>query len=143
MEGNDRREHARLSMAVAVDFNSSHNFYSAQTRDISTGGLFVETDAGLPIGTRLGVDLKFSKSQLRVNCEVMWALTEGDKTVGVGLRFVDLRPSAKKSIEAFMVLRKPLAAGETVLDEDGEVEAEGEPLGGVPPPLPESTRTPG
>jgi uncharacterized protein (TIGR02266 family) len=142
MEGNDRREHARLSIAVAVDLNSSHNFYSARTRDISTGGLFVETDAALPIGTRLGVDLKFSKSQLRVDCEVMWALTEGDKTVGVGLRFVDLRPGAKKSIEAFMVLRKPLACGEMDLDENGDGKAEAEALGGVPPPLPESRRTP-
>jgi uncharacterized protein (TIGR02266 family) len=138
MEGHDRREHARLSMAVAVDFNSSHNFYSAQTRDISTGGLFVETDAALPIGTKLGVDLKFLKERLRVECEVMWALTEGDVTVGVGLRFVDLRAGAKKSIEAFMVFRKPLTFGESTDDDDPD----GQLLGAEPPPLPDSGRTP-
>jgi uncharacterized protein (TIGR02266 family) len=136
MEGNDRREQARLSIAVAVDFNSSHNFYSARTRDISTGGLFVETDAALPIGTQIGVDLKFLKKHLRVECEVMWALTEDGKTVGVGLRFIDLRPGAKDSIEAFMVLRKPLSCGEALTEDD-----EGEhPVAAQPPPLPASPR---
>jgi uncharacterized protein (TIGR02266 family) len=138
MEGNDRREHARLSIAVAVDFNSGHNFYSACTRDISAGGLFVETDAALPIGTQLGIDLKFLKKHMRVECEVMWALTEGDRTVGVGLRFVDLRPTAKKSIESFMVLREPLSCGEAV-PEDGDEDAE--PIGAQPPPLPGSIRS--
>jgi hypothetical protein len=35
----------------------------------------------------------------------MWALTDGEKGRGVGVRFLDLRPAAQKSIEAFMVLR--------------------------------------
>jgi uncharacterized protein (TIGR02266 family) len=136
MKGNDRRQQARLSIAVAVDFNSGHNFYSARTRDISTGGLFVETDAALPIGTQISVDLKFLKKHLRVECEVMWALTEDGKTVGVGLRFVDLRRRAKDSIEAFMVLRKPLSCGEAVTEE-GEDE---EPVVAHPPPLPDPIR---
>ena len=137
MEGNDRREHARLSIAVAVDINSGHNFYSVSTRDISTGGLFVETDAALPIGTQLAIDLKFLQKHMRVECEVMWALTEGDRTVGVGLRFVDLRPNAKKSIESFMVLREPLSCGEALPD-DGDEEVE--PIAAQPPPLPGSPR---
>ena len=49
----DRRQHPRLSIAVEVDLRSEHNFYSAQTRDLSVGGLFIETDVALPIGTRL------------------------------------------------------------------------------------------
>ena len=91
----------------------------------------------LPIGTRLSIDLRFLKQHMRVDCEVMWALTEGDKTVGVGLRFLDLRPSAKKSIEAFMVFREPLSCGEAA--PDGEDEA-AEPIAVKPPPLPGSFR---
>jgi uncharacterized protein (TIGR02266 family) len=117
MGGNDRRGHARVSIAVAVDLKSGHNFYSVRTRDISTGGLFVETDAALAIGTQLVLDLKFMDKQMRVDCEVVWALTDGDKTVGIGLRFVDLRPIARKNIEAFMALRTPLACGEAEADE--------------------------
>jgi uncharacterized protein (TIGR02266 family) len=135
MDGSDRRGHARLSIAVAVDFESGHNFYSVRTRDISMGGLFVETDAAVPIGTKLAVDLKFMKTYLRVDCEVMWALTDGDTTIGVGLRFVDLRPAAQKSIERFMALREPLSFGEseTLDDDDPPSSAQPPPLPGPPP----------
>ena len=117
MEGTDRRQHPRLSIEVAVDFTSGHNFYSALIRDISMGGLFIETDAIISIGTQLVVDLRFLKKHLRVDCEVMWALTHGEKGDGVGVRFLDLKPAAQKSIEAFMVLRAPLSCGDAEDDE--------------------------
>ena len=132
MEAKDRRSHARLSVGVDVDLTSGHNFYSAKTRDLSVGGLFIDMPTALPIGTQLTVDLKFLKSHVRIECEVMWALTEGDQPAGIGVRFVDLRPEARKSIEAFMILRKPLSAG---VDEDEEKdEPKDRPKG--PPPLP-------
>jgi len=135
----DRRAHARLSVGVDVDLTSGHNFYSAKTRDISVGGLFIDTPAGLPIGTLLTVDLKFMKSHVRIECEVMWALTDGDKTLGVGVRFVELRPAARKSIEAFMALREPLSCGadedeEKDDEKDKKGEAQERPKG--PPALP-------
>jgi uncharacterized protein (TIGR02266 family) len=106
----ERRRHPRLSIAVEVDFGSEHNFYSAQTRDISVGGLFVETDIALPIGTRLRVDLKFLQKQLHAEAEVTWVLLgEGEQAVGMGVRFVDLPPSAKQNIESFMQLREPMS----------------------------------
>jgi len=106
----ERREHPRLSIAVQVDFGSEHNFYSAKTRDISVGGLFIETDIALPIGTTLRVDLKFLQKKLHAEAEVTWVLVaEGGQSAGVGVRFLDLPPAAKRSIEAFMVLREPMA----------------------------------
>jgi uncharacterized protein (TIGR02266 family) len=117
----ERRKHPRLSMSVEVDFGSEHNFYSAQTRDISVGGLFIETDVALPIGTRLRIDLKFLKKKLQAEGEVTWVLV-GDKqaTVGVGVRFVDLSDTAKKNIEAFMVLREPMAFRMIESDDESE-----------------------
>jgi uncharacterized protein (TIGR02266 family) len=111
MESKDRRAHPRLSLAVAVDLRSGHNFYTAHTRDISVGGLFIEAEATLPIGTRLAVDLKFLKKRVRADCEVMWALTDGDKPVGVGVRFLGLAVEDREAIEAFMVFRDPLLFG--------------------------------
>jgi uncharacterized protein (TIGR02266 family) len=118
MDHTDRRAHPRLTLAVDVDFSSGHNFYSARLRDISVGGLFIEAEATLPVGTRLTVDLTFLRKHLRVECEVMWALTDGDRPVGVGVRFLDLSPAARKSVEAFMVLRHPLPAGDVDDDPD-------------------------
>ena len=84
VEEKDRRRYPRLSIDVEVGFTSGHNFYSAHIRDISTGGLFIETDAVIPVGTELVVDLRFLKKHLRVDCEVVWALTKGDVAAGVG-----------------------------------------------------------
>ena len=133
MTRDDRREHPRLSIAVQVDLKSGCNFYSAKTRDISTGGLFIETDVALPIGIHLEVDLRFLDKHVRVASEVMWALTEGDRHVGVGVRFLDLTPVARKSIEAFLVLRRPLSCGE--LAPEATL-----PTRRGPPPLPASVR---
>ena len=105
----ERRQHPRLSMAVEVDFASEHNFYTGQTRDLSVGGLFVETDVALPIGTRVKIDLKFSQKRIEAEAEVVWALVGASEAVeGLGVRFVDLPAAALKSIEAFMAVREPM-----------------------------------
>jgi uncharacterized protein (TIGR02266 family) len=116
----ERRQHTRLSIAVEVDFGSENNFYSARTRDISVGGLFIECDIGLPIGTRLRVDLKFLQKQLHAAAEVTWVLLgAGDQAVGMGVRFVDLPPSAVKNIEGFMALRAPMDFRMLESDDEG------------------------
>lgn len=118
---NERRQHPRLSIAVEVDIGSEHNFYSAQTRDISVGGLFIETDVALPIGTRLRVDLKFLKQQLQADAEVTWTLVgQGGETTGVGVRFTSLPPHAKKKIEAFMEVREPMPFRMIESDDEGK-----------------------
>jgi uncharacterized protein (TIGR02266 family) len=120
----DRRQHPRVSIAVEIDFRSEHNFYAARAQDLSLGGLFIQTDVGLPIGSRLTVDLKLMKQHLRVESEVVWVLVGDDEQpAGAGVRFVDITGAAKRSIEAFMAVRKPISfemfAGEEVEpDED-------------------------
>jgi uncharacterized protein (TIGR02266 family) len=121
LTGRERRQFPRLSMAVEIDFRSEHNFYSARTHDISVGGLFIETNVALPIGTRLTIDLKLMNRHLNAEAEVIWELLgEGDELTGVGVRFVDLSPAVKKSIEAFMALRKPIDFDMTDGDESQE-----------------------
>jgi uncharacterized protein (TIGR02266 family) len=106
---NERRRHPRLSVAVEIDFGSEHNFYAAHTRDISVGGVFIDTDIALPLGTRLRADLKLLEKRIQAEGEVTWVLVDEDeKPVGVGVRFLDLPGPAKKSIEAFMGLRAPM-----------------------------------
>ncbi len=122
----ERRQHPRLSIAVEVDFASEHNFYAAQTRDISVGGLFIDTDIQLAIGTRLRVDLKFLQKKIHAEAEVTWVLSEGERTTGMGVRFVDLSPAATQSIEAFMGLREPMAFRMLESDDgDGSERSEG------------------
>lgn len=130
MPDKDRRQHPRLSMQVALDVTSGHNFYSASTRDISSGGLFIETDAVVPVGTELVVTLKFLDRRVEAPCEVVWALSDGDRPIGVGVRFVNLQPLVRKKIEEFMAIRSPMEYGEITEDTDET------PKPPRPPPLP-------
>jgi uncharacterized protein (TIGR02266 family) len=125
----ENRHHPRLSIAVDVDVGSGSNFYAGRTRDISLGGLFVETDVPLPIGTLIDVKVKLPKTTFTLPCEVMWMLSDRAKnTVGVGIRFVELTHAAKRAIEAFMAIRQPV---------DFETpEMEEVPTSSGPPPLP-------
>lgn len=127
--GQDRRVHPRLQMSVEIDFQSAHNFYSARLRDISVGGLFIETEIGLPIGTKLYVDLRFLETRARVAAEVVWAMFDKQgRSVGVGVRFVSLSDKVRERIERFMGIRPAFSFGEAEVEED------------VTPSIPPSTR---
>lgn len=115
-------------MAVDVDLQSEHNFFSAKTRDISAGGLFIETNVGFPIGTTIQVDMLVLKAKISLPAEVVWELLDADGgTEGVGVRFIDISPEDRMRIETFMGLRPALNVGLVDDDDGGE---------GGPPPLP-------
>src|SRR6266851_4122503 len=96
----ENRKHPRVSIAVDVDLRSEHNFYAGRTRDISLGGLFIDTDIGLPIGAPIDVKLALDGSEYTLSCEVIWGLTdEARRTVGIGLRFLQVPGAASRAIE--------------------------------------------
>jgi uncharacterized protein (TIGR02266 family) len=96
-------------LAVDVDFKSTHNFYSAKTRDISKGGLFIETPVRIPMGSVIEIDLRFLKTRALVSAEVVWELVNADgETEGLGVRFIGLPDSVADRIETFMGLRPVL-----------------------------------
>ena len=112
----ERRAYPRVALTVAVDLESGSNFYTGQTRDISVGGLFIETEVAIPVGDELVVRVALGGKALNLATQVMWAMADtSGKNLGVGLRFVRLAPVQRKAIEAFMAQRGPM---------DFEVEAE-------------------
>jgi uncharacterized protein (TIGR02266 family) len=121
----EKREHSRATLSAIVDLSSEDNFYAGAARDISVGGLYVETETGLPIGTEVTALLKLPSKVLSLRAEVVWSVTKGSKTAGMGLRFLNLPAHAKREIEAFMLLRQPINFA--VEDADEEPAA--------PPPL--------
>ncbi len=85
---------------------------------------------GLPIGAQIDVKLKLPKGVFLVPCEVVWQLAEKGRTLGVGVRFVQLSLGAKKAIEDFMSVRSPVAFEATEIEEV--------PSKPGPPPLPKT-----
>ena len=98
------------------------------------GGLFVETDVGLPIGTQIDVKLKLPKGTFNVPCEVVWQLSEKARTLGVGVRFLELSAAATRAIEKFMSLRSPVDFEAPDLEDES-------PSKPGPPPLPNEAGT--
>ena len=110
----ERREQPRVSVEVEVTMTSDSNVYVGLTDNVSEGGLFVATHDLLPIGSV--VELEFSlpddDDPIRVEAEVRWhrrvSRQNYDIMPGFGAEFVDIDPSSRGSLEAFIESREPM-----------------------------------
>ncbi len=109
MTTKDRRKHPRANLNVAVDVHSGSNFYSAETKDISEGGLFIESRTFLPLGETVQVHLGLHGKKFELSAEVAWILEDEDgSSVGFGARFLNLNRAARAAIRSFMESRTPM-----------------------------------
>ena len=87
-----RRSDRRYDRQLAIDFVHEGQTYHARTKNISLGGVFIETDARLPYGAR--VQMKFrlpsQPEPIEVAGQVRWC-ESGDEMNGIGVRFDGLR----------------------------------------------------
>ncbi|HEV8325115.1 MAG TPA: TIGR02266 family protein [Myxococcota bacterium] len=111
--GPEQREATRFALAVEVTLGSEHNFFQGFAENISAGGLFVSTNDTHRIGTRF--DVTFTLPELgrtcTALCEVRWVRdynTARDLPPGMGLSFVELRPSDASAIEVFLTHRESI-----------------------------------
>jgi uncharacterized protein (TIGR02266 family) len=89
---NDRR-HDRFPLAVEVEFRTTGAFLVAYSTNLSTGGVFLESDSPLPIGSTL--NLKFTvpgSGPIELQGTVAWLRETSDdgKPKGMGIRFAEL-----------------------------------------------------
>ena len=89
-ESQDRRLHARIPISVRVRIEYTGREFTANSVNVSAGGMFLESEQKLPVGTRLR--LKFSvpiiaKYPFRAEGEVVWL--EGTAQ-GLAIRFTDI-----------------------------------------------------
>lgn len=121
--GRDRRLQPRALISVDVDIETAGNFYRSKTRDISTGGVFVETDAPLPIGAEIVLRMRLQRRHYLAIAQVVWQLADpSGRPVGVGARFVNAPRSMRGAIDEFVRLRQPIEFEEPA---DGDCEPGG------------------
>ncbi len=107
--GAERRVHPRVRAEVDITWRSGHNFFATRTRDISAGGLFLETREALSLGQQISVELTLLKRTFWLRAEVAWVLdAEPGAVSGAGLRFLEIDDAARRTIAVFMSLREPL-----------------------------------
>ena len=91
----ERRRHDRSRLIVDVFFDGSDATAVASTKDISVGGLYMNTQQELPEGGLLTLRLPFSEGDVVVNAEVVYS----NPGRGVGVRFQGLPEKDRALIE--------------------------------------------
>ena len=92
----ERRVHDRSRLIVDVYFNGADATGVASTKDISLGGLYMNTQAVLPEGAVLLLRIPLQDDQqIVVNAEVMYS----NPGYGVGVRFQGLSESDRALME--------------------------------------------
>lgn len=92
----ERRAHDRARLIVDVFFDGQDVTGVASTKDISAGGLYMNTQANIPEGAFLMVRIPFSADvQVVCNAEVIYS----NPGQGVGLRFTDVPDDVRATLE--------------------------------------------
>ena len=91
------REHQRMPYSVQVEFRTASSFLVAYSINLSRGGLFLETDADVPTGAIMTLDLTVpTAGTTSVNAVVAWRRPAGETSVGppgLGVEFQDIAPA--------------------------------------------------
>ncbi|MCK5798076.1 MAG: TIGR02266 family protein [Deltaproteobacteria bacterium] len=105
-EGDNARRFRRADVVMEVHYRSAGSFLVSYSLNLSKGGLFLETDDLLPIGTRLSVSFTIPGAAQAVEgqAEVIWLREnpsdEGPR--GLGLQFDALEKNIGKQIDAMI-----------------------------------------
>lgn len=91
----NRRRYDRSRLIVDVYFNGADATGVASTKDISIGGLYMNTQTELPEGALLTLRLPFGDEQVVVNAEVVYS----NPGRGVGVRFHGLTEKDRALME--------------------------------------------
>ena len=91
----ERREFERSRLIIDVFFEGTDLTGVASSKDISPGGLYMNTQADIPEGALLTVRVPFPEGDVVVNAEAVYS----NPGRGVGLRFQGLTAEAREIIE--------------------------------------------
>jgi uncharacterized protein (TIGR02266 family) len=100
----NRRESSRVPITLDVSFPDRPAFRRSYIRNISGGGVFIETDDAIPIGTRIRVHMDFAGRPVACTCECVWInkAPTSEFGRGVGLKFLDLTPEQTQFIHGLV-----------------------------------------
>jgi hypothetical protein len=91
----ERRRHDRSRLIVDVFFDGQDLTGVASTKDISLGGLYMNTRAEVPDGETLMIRIPLGKHQIVCSAEVVYR----NPGLGLGVRFIDLSDEARAVLQ--------------------------------------------
>ena len=103
----DRVDH-RVPIQLLVDYRSGGNYLFDFCRDMGSGGVFIETNSPLAVGSdmELTFTIPDSKETLRTVGKVIWSQApihdRRDISVGMGVQFTDFSEQNRKTLDSFI-----------------------------------------
>lgn len=96
----ERRSSRRVPLIAEVEYSSDSPAVSRRLTDLSVDGLFIDTMTPLPPGTLISIRFNLPDEPLPVVVlgEVVW----GQEHLGMGVRFMNLRPKDRERIRAYI-----------------------------------------
>lgn len=98
-----KRKAIRIPIALEADIKSATDFSRVYIKNISGGGLYIETPTPKPMGSRCQLNLKLPHMDkpLLIEVEVAWISTKaiGPLGPGMGVKFTDLKDADRKQIQ--------------------------------------------
>lgn len=102
------REHPRYEVSIPVDCSTRHVFLSNHVCNISRGGLFIRSEAPLPLNSEVSLVLRLPETEqsIRATGRVIWNydMPKGTTRIvpGTGIRFLDMPPADRATLERFL-----------------------------------------
>lgn len=98
----ERRQHERSRLIIDVFFDGSDLTGVASTKDISTGGLYMNTQKEIPEGSLLTLRIPLGEKDVVCNAEVIYS----NPGRGVGVRFHGVPEGDRQLLESALAERQ-------------------------------------
>lgn len=108
MEVQERRKYFRIKLIIKVKTIREERFHYFYSRDLSVGGIFLETDTPYPIGTRLELEVPLTEvaDKIKVIGDVARVVPLEDRqtgdTPGMGIHFGEMGQDDKAMLADFI-----------------------------------------
>lgn len=105
----ERRKHPRKKLVIKVTYIQGDAFHYYHTRDVSLGGMFLETRRPFPVGTLLDLDFSLpdKKERVEVGAEVVRTVAydpgNPGANPGMGVAFSRISARDREALADFLV----------------------------------------
>lgn len=113
--GPERRRERRVPVQIQIQYKTVDGFFQDYIRNISLGGIFIETEKPLPMNTKLRVEFCLPEMEDPITADgiVVHTLRVGQTgnptVIGMGIRFSDLETTSKQLLESYLQVQSGAA----------------------------------
>jgi type IV pilus assembly protein PilZ len=111
------RQHVRFPVSLRVDYSTRDAFIANHVSNLSKGGLFIASDAPLPVDSELELVLTLAEPAecIRARGRVIWNydIRKGTSRVipGMGIKFLDMSAADRHRLADYLSALRPPTPG--------------------------------